>query len=54
MSILNFQMFKLINDEDFFKEIDESALYAEINRNIYSGILSIIDMDSNIMLATGL
>ncbi len=54
MSILNFQMFRLINDENFSAEIDESVLFAEINRNINSSILSIVDMENNVLLSAGL
>ena len=54
MSILNLNLFKLINDEHQMENVDEDALFFEMNRSISSSILSIVDMDNNVMLSTGL
>ena len=54
MSILNLNLFKLINDEHQLDNIDAEALFFEMNRSISSSILSIVDMDNNVMLSTGL
>ena len=53
MSILNWKIFRLIDSEDFIYNVDESSLLAEMNKSI-SSLLSVIDMENNIMLSTGL
>ena len=54
MSIMDLKMFKMINEDLNLKEIEEDILFSEINKNISSSILSIIDLDSNVLLSIGL
>lgn len=54
MGILDFSLFKMINDEHQLDNIDAESLFFEMNRSISSSILSIVDMDNNVMLSTGL
>lgn len=52
MGILNWKIFKLIDSQDFVYNVDETSLLSEMNRSI-SSLLSIIDIENNIMLSTG-
>ena len=54
MSIMDLKVFKMINEDLNLKEIEEDILFSEINKNISSSILSIIDLDSNVLLSVGL
>ena len=52
MSILNWKIFKLVEPEDYVYNVDETSLLSDMNKSI-SSLLSVIDMENNIMLSSG-